>query len=249
MAPEAVSRVFEEAMDWARLRATLPALPRRLLPYLEEVVAKHPGSSIKPVPCTVWVQKDDAPLAAAPELPAGYTLDTLSLDSDDAEIINEFWPYGREKFTLNEIRHLIRHRPNVCVRWADPETGRHTPVAWILQQDYKSMGMLHTLPEHRRKSLGLAVTVQLTNRLRRTRTEALQRAEKAAMVMDAEENRGQRVEIPGIKAGLHLPPPPFVYIVEGNTASEALFAGLGFTNIGFADWFHYLPPENVSCGK
>lgn len=51
---------------------------------------------------------------------------------------------------------MINQTPSVCI-----ENEQRDPVAWILQQDYGCIGMLHVIPEYRRAKLGSAVTILL----------------------------------------------------------------------------------------
>lgn len=44
------------------------------------------------------------------------------------------------------IRNIITSFPSCCVLDAEAK-----PVSWILTHEYGALGMLHTLPEHRRK--------------------------------------------------------------------------------------------------
>jgi len=225
MSHSAKINVMSQAVDWSNLFGTVHALPRRLEPELRSSVTSD-KANLQANPCTTWMLADDAKLLLTPELPTGYSFGNLRLDNHDAEIINNNWTYGGCPHTLEHIRHLIQHRRHACVRRADDATGKDIPVAWIIQQEYYACGMLHTLPDHRRKGLGLAVLCKLASEVRDFRLKAL--------VNRSEDEEG--VEPP--------PPPSFAYIVEGNVPSEQVFIKAGFTTIGFADWYEFDPKSN-----
>lgn len=75
------------------------------------------------------------------------------------EILCKTWPYSKS----NAERWLKYHISNfltVCV-----ETDAGCPVAWELQQENGSVGILYVEPEYRRKKLGSIVSRTLAKKL------------------------------------------------------------------------------------
>lgn len=184
-------------------------------------------------------------LRAARATPRDSNSDRASPSSDvlssaaggDAELINTRWTYGKTAESLVFIQHLLQHTANACARPLTPVGA--PPVAWVLQQDYGSVGMLYTEPGHRRRGLGRRVLCHLAHRLLEERATAL------GAVKDSSD-----VDLTALLAadGAALPPPPFAYIVEGNTASEALFAEAGFARMAHVDWYFVGKPNSTPLG-
>ena len=58
------------------------------------------------------------------------------------------------------LRYHFSNFPTLCIETEDGQ-----PVAWELQQDYGAVGMLHVVPEFRRKKLGSVVTMALAEKI------------------------------------------------------------------------------------
>ena len=82
-------------------------------------------------------------------------------------------------------------------------------MAWILEYDNGSIGMLHTRPEHRGRGYGRAVVRALAAELATAHTH-------------------------GTRAV-----PVFCYIAEDNVASLRIFEGLGFTRRDLVAYLHF----------
>ena len=81
-----------------------------------------------------------------------------SLREEEAEIVARYHPYSSEdeKDSVSRIRRMIKNYPAYTIRDEDDQ-----PVSWALLRDDGSLGMAHTLKEHRRKGLAAAITVEL----------------------------------------------------------------------------------------
>uniref|UniRef100_UPI00398EE871 glycine N-acyltransferase-like protein 3 isoform X2 n=1 Tax=Pristiophorus japonicus TaxID=55135 RepID=UPI00398EE871 len=67
------------------------------------------------------------------------------LDLTHAQIVSRNWKFGNDT-SLEFIENVIANFPNYCIL---DETDN--PVSWLLSYNYGAMGLLYTLPEHRRK--------------------------------------------------------------------------------------------------
>lgn len=93
-------------------------------------------------------------------MPDGFRETELS--ERHLEILFKTWPYGKSnEFSSTErwLKYHISNFPTVCI-----ETDRGLPVAWELQQEYGSVGMLHVEPEYRRNKLGSIVSRTLAKK-------------------------------------------------------------------------------------
>ncbi|KPP71216.1 glycine N-acyltransferase-like protein 3-like, partial [Scleropages formosus] len=70
----------------------------------------------------------------------------VPLTADHAELVNSNWKYGRNAMSYNSVKNYITNFPSWCVL---DKSGK--PVSWILMYQHGAMGLLYTVPEHRRK--------------------------------------------------------------------------------------------------
>ncbi|XP_067845183.1 glycine N-acyltransferase-like protein 3 [Heptranchias perlo] len=68
------------------------------------------------------------------------------LDLSHAELVNRTWKFGGDDTGLRFVENAIQNFPNCCLL---DEAGN--PVSWILSYPYCALGLLYTVPEHRRK--------------------------------------------------------------------------------------------------
>ena len=222
----------------------LYAVPPRLLKGVEAVAQDFPFAVEYIAPCNVWVRRSCAPCAAKTENSAfAYR----PLEPADAALINTRWTYGGTPEKEAYIRGMIRHCTTLGATRA---AGQDSPlVAWVLQQDYGPIGMLHTEPEVRRQGVGLATASRLSdvicaNRLAALRAEGLPPPEAAAASGAGDDEKNAVAELksgecdprPLAVGSRVLPPLPFAYIVRTNAASEALFTKAGFAPVVQAEW-------------
>lgn len=96
---------------------------------------------------------------------------TRSLRLEDAELIDKYYPYSGEH-TLKMIREDIALRPSAAVFI------NNAPVAWALQHPDGTIGMMHTLEEHRNKGYARDTTFGMIQALlERGETPVVQIAE------------------------------------------------------------------------
>ncbi|KAF4089980.1 hypothetical protein AMELA_G00044400 [Ameiurus melas] len=83
-----------------------------------------------------------------------------SLNESHVALVNSIWKFGMGEFSERYIRDMIMNFPSCCV--LDSE-GR--PVSWILTYASCAMGMLYTMPEHRRKGYAKALVSIMAKKL------------------------------------------------------------------------------------
>ncbi|KAK2874781.1 hypothetical protein Q8A67_021934 [Cirrhinus molitorella] len=76
---------------------------------------------------------------------AGLRLAPLS--AAHAHLVNSTWKYGGDRNSYNSVLNYITHNPSLCVI----EEGGTEPVSWLLVYQHAALGLLYTLPQHRRK--------------------------------------------------------------------------------------------------
>lgn len=95
------------------------------------------------------------------QIPILNRLTVTNLKQKHVETVVQEWPYSGIFSDCKEwVSDMIKQNPSVCI-----ENEQRDPVAWILQQDYGCIGMLHVIPEYRRAKLGSAVTMLLMEKL------------------------------------------------------------------------------------
>ncbi|XP_017268258.1 glycine-N-acyltransferase-like protein 3 isoform X2 [Kryptolebias marmoratus] len=83
-----------------------------------------------------------------------------SLDESHLGLINQTWKFGKNQWSTGMIRNMIVNFPSCCVLDADGK-----PVSWILTYASCAVGMLHTLPEHRRKGYAKVLISSVAKKL------------------------------------------------------------------------------------
>ncbi|KAM8852081.1 glycine N-acyltransferase-like protein 3 isoform 1-T3 [Synchiropus picturatus] len=83
-----------------------------------------------------------------------------SLDLSHVEIVNNTWKFGGGEMGFRAVENLIGNFPSCCIT---DEKGQ--PVSWILVYDYCAMGLLYTLPEHRKKGYAKVLISTLAKKL------------------------------------------------------------------------------------
>ncbi|XP_067287907.1 glycine N-acyltransferase-like protein 3 [Pseudorasbora parva] len=72
------------------------------------------------------------------------------LSTAHAHLVNSTWKYGGDGNSYNSVLNYISHNPSLCVM----EEGGTEPVSWLLVYQHAALGLLYTLPQHRRKGHG-----------------------------------------------------------------------------------------------
>lgn len=94
--------------------------------------------------------------------------ETQSLPVSYAPLVDSFYPYQHEH-SLEDITECLTNRPSSAV-FVDNE-----PVCWLMVHNDDSMGIMHTLEEHRRHGYAIDVTVHVCEQLyERNKTPYLQ---------------------------------------------------------------------------
>lgn len=82
-----------------------------------------------------------------------------SLDESHIALVNQTWKFGKNEGSIRLIQNMVANFPSCCV--LDTE-GK--PVSWILTYASCAMGMLYTLPEHRRKGYAKVLVSTMAKR-------------------------------------------------------------------------------------
>nr|XP_022292260.1 glycine N-acyltransferase-like protein 3 isoform X1 [Crassostrea virginica] len=97
-----------------------------------------------------------------PTIPDGFRVSELGERHIDP--VKKSWRYSEEYEQFFSMDRWLRyHFSNFTTMCIETEDG--VPVAWELQQDYGAVGMLHVVPEFRRKKLGSVVTMALAEKM------------------------------------------------------------------------------------
>ncbi len=75
-----------------------------------------------------------------------------------ASLVDEFYPY-RGDHSLDAILDNLKHRPSSAI-FVEGE-----PVSWVMVHEDYSIGIMHTLEDHRRKGYAIDVTIDLCDQL------------------------------------------------------------------------------------
>ncbi|XP_060781460.1 glycine N-acyltransferase-like protein 3 isoform X2 [Neoarius graeffei] len=97
--------------------------------------------------------------------PSNLTMERLplqvsSLNESHVALVNSTWKFGMGEFSEKIIRDMIMNFPSCCVLDSEGQ-----PVSWILTYSCCAVGMLYTLPEHRRKGYAKALVTILAKKL------------------------------------------------------------------------------------
>ncbi|KAL7889377.1 hypothetical protein AOLI_G00016350 [Acnodon oligacanthus] len=95
------------------------------------------------------------------DLPADRLSEQVSsLQESHAALVNNTWKFRVGEFSERMIRKMILNFPSCCVLDSDGQ-----PVSWILTYCDCTMGMLYTMPEHRRKGYAKALVSIMAKKL------------------------------------------------------------------------------------
>ncbi|KAK9541747.1 hypothetical protein VZT92_001768 [Zoarces viviparus] len=83
-----------------------------------------------------------------------------SLNLSHVDLVNKTWKFGGNKQGYMNIKNLISNFPSCCIT---DDQGQ--PVSWILVYDYCALGILYTLPEHRRRGYAEVLVSTMARRL------------------------------------------------------------------------------------
>ncbi|XP_041644940.1 glycine N-acyltransferase-like [Cheilinus undulatus] len=83
-----------------------------------------------------------------------------SLNESHVSLVNQMWKFGKSENSLGMIRGMVTNFPSCCVLDAEGK-----PVSWVLMYETCAMGILYTLPEHRRKGYAKVLIYSMAKRL------------------------------------------------------------------------------------
>mmetsp|Transcript_9905 Transcript_9905/g.14013 ORF Transcript_9905/g.14013 Transcript_9905/m.14013 type:complete len:483 (+) Transcript_9905:214-1662(+) len=143
---------------------------------------------------------------------------------DDAEMVNSNWNYKTQN-SLSFIQSMIKSERCCClgleeIRKESNDRGilenKKKLCSWILQYEEGAVGLLFCREDCRRKGYAQRVVLEAFHTLHRQREDG------------ADMQNGERHILRDISS--------FLYIVDGNEASEKLFRKLGCDRVLNADW-------------
>ncbi|XP_048392048.1 glycine N-acyltransferase-like protein 3 [Stegostoma tigrinum] len=135
----------DNIVNW-KTRFMFGGIDRKFLELMKAVVAcKKSTISFTSRSYTMVLQDPKDLLDITSE--QAYVASRISpLDMSHAEIVNRNWKFGTDDNGLKFVKNIIANFPSYCIL---DETDN--PVSWLLTYPYGAMGLLYTLPEHRRK--------------------------------------------------------------------------------------------------
>ncbi|XP_016373851.1 glycine N-acyltransferase-like protein 3 isoform X1 [Sinocyclocheilus rhinocerous] len=83
------------------------------------------------------------------------------LSAAHAHLVNSTWKYGGDHNSYNSVLNYISHNPSLCVI----EEGGTEPISWLLVYQHAALGLLYTLPQHRRKGYAKALVSMMAKNL------------------------------------------------------------------------------------
>ncbi|XP_067901902.1 glycine N-acyltransferase-like protein 3 [Heterodontus francisci] len=83
-----------------------------------------------------------------------------NLHLSHAELVNRNWKFGGDDTGFRFVENAILNFPNCCLL---DKAGN--PVSWILTYPYCAMGLLYTVPEHRRKKYAEMLVTTLAKKM------------------------------------------------------------------------------------
>ncbi|KAM8924646.1 glycine N-acyltransferase-like [Pelodytes ibericus] len=89
------------------------------------------------------------------------TSEISGVSPEHAPLVDRTWSFGSSTSSLNYVSLCLSSLPSSCVLDSDG-----IPVSWVLCDHYSAMRMLYTVPQHRRKGLGMKVSTKLAQALR-----------------------------------------------------------------------------------
>ncbi|XP_061816062.1 glycine N-acyltransferase-like protein 3 [Nerophis lumbriciformis] len=109
-------------------------------------VASNRQVSYKPMVSAHLLYLPDHSSLITPVFDSALESRVSPLSPSHVDLVNQTWKFGGDEHGYNKIKVQVSNMPSCCIT---DDQGR--PVSWILLYEYMAMGMLYTLPEHRRK--------------------------------------------------------------------------------------------------
>lgn len=127
-------------------------------PVLKEVCSKR-GTSFRYIVSEHALHLPDCASLLSSEH-SEVDLRVSSLNDSHAELVNTTWKFGGDEHGYRTIQKMIGNYPSCAIM---DDHGQ--PVSWILVYDFCAMGVLYTLPAHRRKGYAKAVVSCMARKL------------------------------------------------------------------------------------
>uniref|UniRef100_A0AAY4A3X1 Glycine N-acyltransferase-like protein n=1 Tax=Denticeps clupeoides TaxID=299321 RepID=A0AAY4A3X1_9TELE len=83
------------------------------------------------------------------------------LQAEHAALVNSTWKYGGDHNSYNSVLGYISNHPSLCVM----DEGGGGPLSWVLVYHHLALGLLYTLPQHRRKGYAKTLVSRMAGRL------------------------------------------------------------------------------------
>lgn len=128
-------------------------------PIVKEV-SSHRQVNFRDYTLVHLVYLPDLSHLVAPAIDSELESRISSLNLSHVDLVNKSWKFGGGKKGQRNVEHLISNFPTCCITDSQGQ-----PVSWILVYDYCAMGLLHTLPEHRRKGYARVLVSAMAKKL------------------------------------------------------------------------------------
>ncbi|XP_019726035.1 glycine N-acyltransferase-like protein 3 [Hippocampus comes] len=147
----------EDTVDWSSYFVI--AYDSSHASMLKEVFTQRQVSH-KHVACAHLLYLPDSSHLVTPAFDSDIKSRISSLALSHAHLVNQTWKFGGDEFAYNKIVRQISDFPSYCVT-----DHQGHPVSWLLLHENLAMGMLYTLPEHRRKGYATVLVHTMAQRL------------------------------------------------------------------------------------
>nr|XP_006638569.1 PREDICTED: glycine N-acyltransferase-like protein 3 [Lepisosteus oculatus] len=145
-------------IDWSRF-SLLAGVDLKHLDVVKDLALSRNVPARTQTVVYVMTLEDSSQLRQLPEhSDAGCRLARLS--PSHAELVNANWSFGGDRNSYNSVLNYISHNPSLCVL---DERGK--PISWILMYQHCALGLLYTLPDHRRQGHAKLLVTEMSRQL------------------------------------------------------------------------------------
>ncbi|XP_057704194.1 glycine N-acyltransferase-like protein 3 isoform X2 [Corythoichthys intestinalis] len=95
-----------------------------------------------------------------PAIDSGLESRISSLELCHAHLVNQTWKFGGTQQGYNYIAFLISNFPTYCITDNEGQ-----PISWLLVYEYLALGVLYTMPKHRKRGFAKALIQTMAQRL------------------------------------------------------------------------------------
>ncbi|KAM3605694.1 uncharacterized protein V6R79_003093 [Siganus canaliculatus] len=148
----------KEVIDWSNY-FMIGGFDVSHAPMLKEL-SYHQGANNRDYTLVSLLYLPDISYLLAPAADSELQSRISSLNLSHVDLVNKTWKFGGNDLGWRIVKRFISNFPSCCITDANGQ-----PVSWILMYDYCAMGVLYTLPEHRRKGYAKVLVSTMAQRL------------------------------------------------------------------------------------